>query len=144
MSNNINVLQLGFRVNWKKMAKCNISTELRKELNFLTFLFRDLQWLFWKTPVAQSVLRIARFHAHLDALLEGLGTVCAQLWFLIRFTMRRDVHLCTKNYVVSGPLLITISRSAGIHGCAAMRIAVLQGRHYHYELAAGTVGVTND
>ena len=132
MSNNKQEWPMGFRVNWKKMAKCNISKDLREELNFLTYLFKDPQRRFWKTPIAQSVLRMAHFHAYSDASLEGLGAVCIHLRFLMRLSIRQDVYRRTKRFIDGGPDLITINElelAAGILAFAAVRLAVMQGRH---------------
>ena len=122
----------GFAINWNKMEECNISRELRLELDFLTYLFEDSQQEFWKTPIAQSVPRIAHFLAYSDACLKGLGAVCARLRFMFSITVRQDVYLRTKKFVSRGPSLITINElelAAAILLFAAVRLAVLQGRH---------------
>ena len=122
----------GFRVNWNKMAECNISQELRRELDFLTYLFGDAKRQFWKTPIAQSVPRTAHFDGYSDASLKGIGAACVQLRFLFSIKVRQDVHQRTKSFVERGPDLITINElelAAAILLFAGVRLAVLQGRH---------------
>ena len=91
------------------MAECNISRELRLELDFLTYLFGDAKRRFWKTPIAQSVPRTAHFHGYSDASLKGLGAACEALRFMFSIKVRQDVHQLTKSFVERGPELITIN-----------------------------------
>ena len=106
MSDDRRALPLGFRVNWDKMEECNISRELRAELDFLTYLFSDEERIYWKTPIAQSVLRSAHFHGHSDACLRGLGAACRHLRFMFNIGVRQDVMQRTKLFLAKGPNLL--------------------------------------
>ena len=121
----------GFKLNWKSMKPVPITKELRRELDFLRYLFDADHRGRWCGPIAQAVPRDPSFLLWTDASLRGVGAACPSLKFVVRLSILLYIVQKTLLHNAKAPDLVTINDlelAAVVIAYAGILSALRQGR----------------